>query len=84
MMTVQELLDALATLDPATEVRLAEQPSWPFEYSLAGVLVSDRLPAEDDADDLPLGESPEPVLYLVEGTQLAYLPGSVSGALGWR
>ena len=37
-MTVEELIQELQYLDPAAEVRLAEQPSWPFEYNLNGVV----------------------------------------------
>lgn len=36
-MTVQELIDELETLNPDAEVRLAFQPSWPFEHSLGTV-----------------------------------------------
>lgn len=35
-MTVADLLEALEGLDPGTEVRLMNQNSWPFEYSIAG------------------------------------------------
>jgi hypothetical protein len=34
-MTVGDLLAQLESLDPSIEVRLAMQPSWPFEYSIA-------------------------------------------------
>jgi hypothetical protein len=34
--TVAELVELLEQYDPGTEVRLMEQPSWPFEYSVAG------------------------------------------------
>lgn len=38
-MTVRELIEALEQFDDDTEVRLAFQPSWPFEYSLGGEVV---------------------------------------------
>lgn len=48
-MTASELISLLEDLDPDTEVRLAMQPSWPFEYSIErGVLVDAAMPAEDD------------------------------------
>jgi hypothetical protein len=34
--TVAELVELLEEYDPGTEVRLMEQPSWPFEYSIVG------------------------------------------------
>lgn len=34
-MTVAELIELLSDLDPEAEVRLAVQPSWPFEHHLA-------------------------------------------------
>jgi hypothetical protein len=37
-MKVQELVDELSQYDGELEVRLMEQPSWPFEYSIAGVI----------------------------------------------
>jgi len=33
-MTVLELIDALAQMDPHAEVRLAHQPQWAFEHSI--------------------------------------------------
>jgi hypothetical protein len=40
-MTVQELIDALSAMDPEAEVRLAQQPGWPFECSVGEVLEAD-------------------------------------------
>jgi hypothetical protein len=92
-MTVGELKELLQDLDDEMEVRLAHQPSWPFEYSISGAEVVDlNEPDPDDTvepedeehpDDV---EEPEPneILYLAEGTQLGYLPGVVSRLLGWR
>lgn len=36
-MTVEELIQELQCQDPTLEVRIAQQPSWPFEYQLNGV-----------------------------------------------
>lgn len=37
-MTVGELISQLEDLDAEAEVRLAHQPSWPFEYSIDSVV----------------------------------------------
>ena len=72
-MTLRDLLDELE--DMATEygddaeVRLAHQPRWPFEYSVADVAAT-----EGDAGA---------VVYLGEGNQLGYLPHKAAVALGW-
>lgn len=36
-MKVYELLELLEDLPEDAEIKLAEQPSWPFEYSISGV-----------------------------------------------
>ena len=121
-MTAKDLIDLLEGVDPDTEVRLAQQPHWPFEYSVgqvvrvktggpeAGAVVT----FEDDAGVEHSGEVKDTtedgllieeenggvrhvpfhqligylelteVLYIGEGTQLAYLPGVASRELGWR
>jgi hypothetical protein len=40
-MTVGELIGQLQDLDPDTEVRIASQPHWPFEYSISAVSTND-------------------------------------------
>jgi hypothetical protein len=72
-MTVEELLEELGGCDPAAEVRIAQQPAWPFEYALdtAQAVVA------VDLDDS------QPVVYLVEGQQLGYLPTQAADRLGW-
>mgnify|MGYP000974184265 CR=1 FL=1 len=37
-MTIRDLVAVLEQYDEDTEVRLAMQPSWPFEYSIADVV----------------------------------------------
>lgn len=69
-MTVGELMEYLADFDSEAEVRLAQQPRWAFEYSVGEV-------AGVDTKD-------GPVVWIGEGTQLAYLPGVAQEALGWR
>lgn len=75
-MTVGELMELLESFSPDAEIRLASQPSWPMEYSLATV---GSIDADDEDED---GEDGE-VVYLAEGTQIGYLPGAVASQLGW-
>ncbi len=67
-LTVEELVELLEQFPPEAEVRIAQQPSWPFEYSVGEVAAPDE------------GK----VVYIAEGAQLGYLPGEVSSELGWR
>jgi hypothetical protein len=67
--TVAELAELLADMDPTAEVRLAHQPRWALEYSVAAATQVDT-----DAG---------PVAYLAEGSQLGYLPGEAATAIGW-
>lgn len=71
VITVQELIEALEGLHPGTEVRIASQPNWPFEYSVEAVAVVET------------GENGEEVVYLAEGSQIGYLPGAVKDEIGW-
>lgn len=85
-MTVGELKELLDDMEDEIEVRLAHQPEWPFEYEIRDVafIEEDPEPACDD-DGEPIEEDEhEPVVYLVEGEQIGYLPGYVSEHLGWR
>lgn len=75
-MTVIELKEALEGIPDDAEVRLAMQPSWPFEYS-----IGDVIPIEPD-EEAPADEEIQ-VVYLVEGSQLGYLPKEASDAIGW-
>ena len=75
-MTVEELICELQEMNPDAEVRLAQQPRWPFEYSIGDIVEVDL---EDEDEE---GESHQ-VVYLGEGSQLDYLPGQVSQELGW-
>jgi hypothetical protein len=88
-MTVQELMDELSDMNPDSEVRWAAQPSWPFEYDIASVVnvIEDELLDEDDEfenQEIPDSPKQDDVVYLVEGTQLRYLPGYVCRAIGWK
>lgn len=90
-MTLNDLIEQLQEMADehggGTEVRLATQPAWPFEWSISSVVAAGPgscagVPDEGDEaeDDTP----DELVVYLAEGTQLGYLPGAVSSQLGWR
>lgn len=85
-MTVYELLQALSDLEPDMEVRLMTQPSWPFEWSIAGTWEPDPRGTDpclehEECDGEPCMERdtftptdpPEAgVVYLTEGRQIAY------------
>jgi hypothetical protein len=78
-MTLHELIEQLQDMADEfggdTEVRLAEQPSYPFEYAIAGIVYSTDLAAAEDEDETPAAKAPdvEPgIVYIVEGTQLRY------------
>ena len=62
-------------MEEDAEARLAHQPSWPSEYSIFTsnpVVVAE---AEESAGEAPM-------VYLVEGSQLGYLPGDAKEACG--
>ena len=99
-MTLSELIQLLEDYadqyDPdIVEVRLAHQPSWPFELSIGGLALRDpqaELIEEmqeaglDDGrqkEELAKIEGEPTVLYIGEGRQIGYLPGGVAGELGW-
>jgi hypothetical protein len=78
MMTVAELIEVLEGYNPDSEVRLASQPKWPFEYSVSNVVsaMSDENDGDRDPDALA-------VVYIAEGTQIDYLNGDAIELLGW-
>ena len=80
-MTLHDLIETLTALVDEhggdVEVRLAFQPSWPFEHAVGDVvLVTLRERSVSTIDT--------PVVYIGEGAQLGYLPGSAAIALDWR
>ena len=85
-MVVKELIEMLEGMDQDAVVLFASQPAWPFEYSIRDV-VEVYPPNEDEAGrhaELPdFGDEPTSVVYLVEGTQLGYLPRHVKSEIGW-
>lgn len=74
-MTVAELIDLLDGYEPDTEVRLAFQPKWPFEYTIGEVVSMYHI----SEDWIPATQ----VVYIGEGEQIDYLSGEVANALGW-
>ncbi len=72
-MTVGELIHELKYMDEGATVRFASQPSWPFEYSINGVVqtIVDNRGNEED------------IVYLEEGRQVGYLPSEAKEELGW-
>ncbi len=72
-MTVRELIEELRLMDQDVPVRFASQPSWPFEYSIDGV-VQTTIEKQDQEED---------VVYLEEGRQIGYLPTEAKNELGW-
>ena len=83
-MKVGQLIEMLEQMPEDAEVMLAQQPNWPFEYSLSDVVMvgpdADNQLDDDDEDDRP----DENIVYLVEGSQTRYLPGFACNAVGWR
>ena len=80
-MTVGELKEHLNDLSNAeiinddTEIRMAHQPQWAFEYSTGhGIATSNE---EAGAPE------PAKALYLEEGYQIGYLPKVVADQLEW-
>jgi hypothetical protein len=82
-MTVQELIDALSQMNPNAEVRIAHQPSWPFELSVGSVVSAEDALADPDDEDEPEELPNLEVVWIGEGSQIGYLPGAVKSALGW-
>ena len=73
-MTVDELIQELKYMDEDATVRFASQPSWPFEYSIYGVVQTTVKDVKDNEED---------IVYLEEGQQIGYLPSEAKEELGW-
>ncbi len=79
-MTVGELIEMLEEQDPDAEVRLQEQPTYPFEYDIAGITSSkeivraqaDEMDGEKADEAEAAAEDDDEIIYLLEGTQLGY------------
>lgn len=71
VMTVADLIATLQQMDPEATVRLAEQPNYPMEYSVGDMV---EVPSTDDGPA---------IVYLVEGSQVGYLPRAARDEMGW-
>ena len=69
-MKVRDLIARLEACDPEADVYVMSQPSWPFEYSIQGVITRRAVCAEDDVEP-PAGTADSDV-FIVEGTQVRY------------
>lgn len=86
-MNIRDLIESLEAIADEhgddVQVRLAHQPSWPFEYALHAVVATGNDGDDTGDDDEPADDDARPVAYLVEGEQLGYLPGAAAQAIGW-
>ena len=83
-MTVSELMEILESQPQDAQVRLASQPSWPFEYNISNVAGPDEMKEwmieesyDDDSGEFLASEDEievPNVVYIGEGVQLGYLP----------
>ena len=81
-LTVGELIEHLQDFYEDAQIRLASQPSYPFEYTLhydAPVVGVEFELDPDEGEDGGDGF----IVYIVEGTQTRYLPGDVRSEIGW-
>jgi len=69
-MTIAELIAALSKFDPFTEVRLASERDWPFEYTIRGVVDGNKLGGPHTGD--ARGKA-----YIVEGEPLGFFTKDV-------
>ena len=81
IMTAQELIEELEYAierngNQDVEVLIAQQPSWPFEYTIDQAVMVER--AESTQDD-----NGKVTVYLGEGSQIGYLNEDASRELGW-
>lgn len=84
-MTVQDLIEILQALPPGAEVRLAQQPSWPLQMTIAGLAYQ----SADDGEIYPVDDAPEPespdqeqgqgIVFIVEGNHPGDTPYAPRG-----
>jgi len=85
---IEQLEDLRQDLGDDVEVRLAFQPSWPFEHSIGEIVASDPADVDEDEDEddttrAARDDDHVPVVYIGEGRQLGYLDTAGARALGW-
>jgi hypothetical protein len=69
-MTVGELIERLSALDPASDVRLAINPDFPFAHTIGDITTSD--------------ENRHHRVFIAESGHQQHLPVEVAQALGWQ
>jgi hypothetical protein len=70
MNTVGELIEHLRAFDPASSVRLAINPDFPFSHGIGDITASD--------------ESGRQTVFIAETGHQEHLPVAVAQALGWQ
>lgn len=65
-MKVIDLIEMLQDYDEDAEVFIMEQPNWPFEYSVIGVISRSEF-EKDEEDDKDSND-----VFILEGRQLRY------------
>ena len=84
-MTAQELIEELEYAierngNQDVEVLIAQQPKWPFEYTIEQAVMFADVDEDEEDDRVP----PQNVkVYLGEGSQIGYLNENASRELGW-
>ena len=74
-MNVGELKEWLEDFHDECEVRIAEQPHYPMEYSIRGVV--DYNPDVDEDTDMSEVDATKDIIYITEGRQIGYCPRDV-------
>lgn len=67
-MQVGKLIEILQGHDPEAEVRIASQPTWPWEHSIVGVATREMCGREDIYDD----QADAGCVFIIEGQQLKH------------
>lgn len=67
-MTIGDLREIIQDIDDDVVIKIAEQPSWPFQYSVADIVFDEETN----------------YLWIVEGNQEKYLPGDIRQLINWR
>lgn len=74
-MTINDMIKRLEEYrdlhGPNCEVRLMTQQAWPFENTIHGVCTNKEM-IDDGDDEDENDDEDEPVVYLVEGSQIGY------------
>lgn len=69
-MTVGELIERLSAYDPASDIRLAINPDFPFAHTTGGITATT--------------ESGKQTVFIADSGHQTHLPLAVAQALGWQ